>query len=567
MKKLLITLIIFQCTFSFAQKPLTLCEQEQLNATGLIGEFVPNCEDDGSYVSTQCWASTGYCWCVDEDGLEIPGTIIPSWEGMPDCSSNIDPCTLIPDPSMCEAAMQKYYFNQETQQCEDFMWGGFGGVVPFESLAECEAASCYQSTSDCCINPAWIDPTAMCGMIWDPVIGCDGIEYSNSCVAQSAGVSSWTDQVGFETVLNWDCEPQSESLCEAYFLCDGGNPYVVCQDISIINEIESSNFTTNILWDFGDGWTTSQTNPVYTYDEVGYYEICMTLSITDSLNNQICISSHCDSISYMVPGTTWDCGPFGCYNPGTGMGQYTSLESCESICNPTSVICISTSGEYITSVGFWQNPNDPCDTGECTSDGEFLEIVIDCAEEMGIPCDGEWVEVEGQCCSECIPSDNSYCDSINLNPILPLAGVWDDSVLVVNVETYFSNYSIPYAGLMLINDMGDTIALETMSTAGNVYGIGPNMFEERVLLLVNELVFPFTGELCVVEGFFAGDPNIACSYPVMWHNMELDQIQNEGQPKIIRMIDILGRQQNIHQSGQLLFYIYDNGFVEKLIKY
>ena len=230
-------------------------------------------------------------------------------------------------------------------------------------------------------------------------------------------------------------------------------------------------------------------------------------------------------------------------------------------------LCTSPSGVEIFVEGYWENPADPCEMGECTSTGEFVQIIVDCAEEMGIPCDGEWVEVEGQCCSECVPSDNSYCDSINLNPILPLAGVWDDSVLVVNIETYFSNYSIPYAGLMLIDYMGDTIALETMSTAGNVYGIYPNMFEERVLLVVNELTFPFSGELCVVEGLFAGDSNIVCSYPVMWHNMELDQIQNEGQPKLLRVIDILGREQNIHQRGQLLFYIYDNGFVEKLIKY
>jgi hypothetical protein len=102
-----------------------------------------------------------------------------------------------------------------------------------------------------------------------------------------------------------------------------------------------------------------------------------------------------------------------------------------------------------------------------------------------------------------------------------------------------------------------------MSTSGNVYGIGPNMFEERVLLLVNDLVFPFTGELCVVEGLFAGDPNVVCSYPVMWYNMELDQIQNNRQPKLLRMIDIFGRDIKIHQSGQLLFYIYDNGRVDK----
>lgn len=423
------------------------------------------------------------------------------------------------------------------------------------------------------------------------------------------------------------------SICEAYFLCDGGNPYVVCQDLSITSEIESSNFTTDILWDFGDGWTTSESNPVYTYDEVGYYEICMTLSITDSLNNQICISSHCDSISYMVPGTTWVCGEFGCYNPGTGTGQYTTIEACESNCNPFSVLCTSTSGIEITSEGYWGNPNDPCDTGECTSDGQFLEIIIDCAEEMGMPCNGEWLEVDGQCCSECIEdldcidqdtimssifsggmsisscseavnylidnygytyenacswdgapmfnfdgmilsdycectcayleTDLSYCDSISLNPILPFNGGWDDSVLVVNIETYFSNYSIPYAGLMLIDDVGDTIAIETMSSAGNVYGISSNISEARELFLVNELVFPFTGELCIVENLFAGIPNIVCSYPVIWQNMGLDQIQNQRQPKLLRMIDILGRDINIHQSGQLLFYIYDNGMVNK----
>ena len=442
MKKILTALVLFQITFAFAQDPLTPCEEAQLNSTGLIGEYIPQCEEDGSFASTQCWASTGYCWCVDEYGVEIPGTSSPSWLGMPDCASTIDACTLSPDPGMCFAALQMYYFNQETQQCEDFTWGGCGGVVPFESLAECEAALCAQSGDNCCINPDWINPMAICPWLYDPVIGCDGIEYSNSCFAQAAGVSSWIDQVGSETVLNWDC---------------GGNPVD---------------------------------------------------------------------------------------------------------------LCTSPSGVEIFVEGFWQNPADPCEMGECISTGEFVQIIVDCAEEMGLACDGEWVEVEGQCCSECVPYDNSYCDSINLNPILPLSGLWDDSVLVVNIQTtYLSNYSIPYAGLMLIDAMGDTIALESMSTAGNVYGIFSNMSETRELFIVNELVFPFTGELCVVEGLFAGDPNIVCSYPVMWNNMELYQIQIEEQPKLLRMIDILGREQNIHQSGQLLFYIYDNGFVEKLIKY
>ena len=150
-------------------------------------------------------------------------------------------------------------------------------------------------------------------------------------------------------------------------------------------------------------------------------------------------------------GNTWDCGPFGCYNPGTGAGEYTSIESCESICNPTSVICTSVSGEEITSVGFWENPNDPCDTGECTADGQFLEIVIDCEEEMGVPCNGEWVEVEGQCCSECV------------------------------------------------------------------------------------------------------------------ENVDLNEITNE-EFRLIKMIDILGREKTEHEEGMILFYIYENGKVIKKIK-
>lgn len=38
------------------------------------GLFVPECDEHGQYMPTQCHGSTGYCWCVDRDGREVEGT-------------------------------------------------------------------------------------------------------------------------------------------------------------------------------------------------------------------------------------------------------------------------------------------------------------------------------------------------------------------------------------------------------------------------------------------------------------------------------------------------------------
>lgn len=39
-----------------------------------VGQYVPTCDGYGAYEPTQCHASAGQCWCVDDSGVEILGS-------------------------------------------------------------------------------------------------------------------------------------------------------------------------------------------------------------------------------------------------------------------------------------------------------------------------------------------------------------------------------------------------------------------------------------------------------------------------------------------------------------
>ena len=56
-------------------------------------------------------------------------------------------CFLEPNPGRCRAYIPKYYFNQNKQSCEQFIWGGCGGVVPFDNMSQCQQM-CPSSKTD-----------------------------------------------------------------------------------------------------------------------------------------------------------------------------------------------------------------------------------------------------------------------------------------------------------------------------------------------------------------------------------------------------------------------------------
>ncbi|KAM4663238.1 nidogen-2 [Discoglossus pictus] len=49
------------------------------------GLYIPDCDEEGNYNPLQCHGSTGYCWCVQKNGEEVPGTRTPPGSASPRC--------------------------------------------------------------------------------------------------------------------------------------------------------------------------------------------------------------------------------------------------------------------------------------------------------------------------------------------------------------------------------------------------------------------------------------------------------------------------------------------------
>ena len=47
-------------------------------------------------------------------------------------------CLLKHEAGPCKGAFERYYYDKREKKCKSFIYGGCQGVVPFETMEECE---------------------------------------------------------------------------------------------------------------------------------------------------------------------------------------------------------------------------------------------------------------------------------------------------------------------------------------------------------------------------------------------------------------------------------------------
>tara|TARA_B100000900_G_scaffold322224_2_gene281575 strand:- start:1249 stop:2445 length:1197 start_codon:yes stop_codon:yes gene_type:complete len=200
-------------------------------------------------------------------------------------------------------------------------------VTITDNISGCDTTICQD-----CIGDS--NALCMCPMIYMPVCGCDGVMYSNYCLADCADVP-WVPAMpsgqlgGFLPCSTWN--PNS-SLCEVEIIgdtivCSSSTPHTLTASPTVF-----SNPFVSYLWNNGQS-----NSPILTISTSGNY--CVTA--TDSTG---CVSTACINVSFV---DSTDLSPLTIPNPPV-------------ICLGDSLII-----EVIPNfISFWWNTGNPNDTDQ-----------------------------------------------------------------------------------------------------------------------------------------------------------------------------------------------------------
>jgi len=222
------------------------------------------------------------------------------------------------------------------------------------------------------------------------------------------------------------------------------------------------------------------------------------------------------------PTASWDCSPnspLGCYDPGTGMGQYSSLAACQAVCgSPTPSWNCSSNGCY--------NPG--------TGMGQYSSLVA--------------------CQAVCVSTASNACDSMTLVS----TGGSLQTILVAEVPISFMDihYWITTA------PDGTVLGEDSMWNSHQIFN---NMNNGQPYDTINICVTYIDNNAfntCCVTWIW--NPNLG-----IWYKVGSITSTNHfllSKNKLVKIVDVFGRKVN-HTINKTLFYIYEGGRVEKKFIY
>ena len=263
---------------------------------------------------------------------------------------------------------------------------------------------------------------------------------------------------------------------------------------------------------------------VFNYNPTGSpYDTIVTCLST--MNTTCCVIYVWNGNAWTVPGGTptasWDCPVNtlgGCYDPGTGLGQYSSLAACQAVCGTPT-------------------PSWDCGTTGCYDPGTGM---------------GQYTTLSA-CQAVCFGTTPSLlCDSMTL------------------VSTGGSMQSILAAEVPNINTIIDYWI--TTAPDGTVLG-EDSMWNTHQIFNINSTTgMPFdTINVCITDVDANGFVYTCCVTWIWDMNLgiwaKMGSVTSIGElesfdKKLLKVVDVLGRKTSIN-SKQTLFLIYDDGTIEK----
>ena len=312
-----------------------------------------------------------------------------------------------------------------------------------DGVEVCETLDSNDLIGDDCIDIDLIDLTALCSFLYAPVCGCNGVTYSNECVADNySGVTEWTDG---ECEGGSDCPEILGSMNQSTGPCNW------------IFEVEDSGDGVEVTWNFGDA-SSEVSGYIADHHYAADGEYVVTAYYSDL---------SCDGVVLTTVISVEGCsGEVDCIDQDQIDNDTLCTQQYEPVCGCNNVTYSNECyAYYYGGVTSWVEGE--CENQGCIyEDGTFYnvgsEVFLSECEYIYCESPNNWSSViEIPDCEE-----DEFCPN-NINVIFPK---WDFCSWAFEIDTIWPDIGTPPSWIEVTWDFGDgTVQTGTDFWAYNIY--------------------------------------------------------------------------------------------------